>query len=212
MVIVFDLDGTILDTYELIRTTFVSVFKNYYPKYVPTEEELKRFFGPTLIETFTKVTHDEKTANYLCDQYRIINKELQPKLIKIYPKTKELLTSLRERGYKLAVFSNKTKSVIISGLNEVDALGYFDYILGYDEVSHPKPNREGLDKIRKEFDDEVIYVGDSEGDMLTAKNACCLAIGVCQAVISREALIASGANYTIDKIYELLELLEEIHV
>ena len=212
MVIVFDLDGTILDTYELIKTTFLEVFKNYYPKHIPSEEDLKRYFGPTLIETFTNVTGDGELAKYLTERYKVINKELQPKLIKIYPGVLELLEELRKKGYKLAVFSNKTKSVIVSGLMEVNALESFDYILGYDEVTNPKPSREGLDRIREEFNDEVLYVGDSEGDMATAKNANCLAIGVSQAVISREALINAGADYVIDRIYELLELLEEIHV
>ncbi len=212
MVICFDLDGTILDTYNLIRETFIRTFREFYPKFVPTEEDLKTYFGPSLVETFTKVGCNEEEVIMMYDNYRRINKELQHDLIKIYPGCKEMLDRLKAKGYKLAIYSNKINSVIVDGLNEVDALGYFDFILGFDDVKSPKPAREGLDKIREIFNDEVIYVGDSPSDMATAVNSEALAIGVSQAVISEEDLFKSGANYVIDDIAKLDKLLEEINV
>ncbi len=212
MVICFDLDGTILDTYNLIRETFIQVFKKYYPKFQPTEEDLRTYFGPSLVETFTKVGCSPDEVVMMYDNYRRINKELQPKLLKIYPGCIELLERLKGKGYKLAILSNKINSVIVSGLEEVNARGYFDLIVGYDDVGKPKPSREGLDQIRKYFNDDVLYVGDSPGDMQTAKNSDAIAIGVSQAVITEEELFASGADYVISKIGDLDKLLEELNV
>lgn len=212
MVICFDLDGTILDTFELIRATFIEVFERFYPQFKPTEEDLKTYFGPTLVETFTKVGCNEEEVKMMYDNYKIINARLQPSLIKPYPKVEELLIRLKQKGYKLTIFSNKTNNVIKSGLNEVGLLSYFDFILGYNEVARPKPDRCGIDKIKELFNDDVIYVGDSPSDILTAKNADILGIGVSQAVIDSDTLYQAGADYVIDKISELDKLLEEINV
>lgn len=212
MVICFDLDGTILDTFDLIKATFVEVFERFYPKHKPTDADLKKYFGPTLVETFRDVGCSEEEVKMMYDNYKIINARLQPSLIKAYPGVEDLLKRLKQKGYKLSIFSNKTNNVIKSGLDEVGLTSYFDLILGYNEVERPKPDRCGLDRMREYFNDEVIYVGDSPSDILTALNANAIAIGVSQAVVSEDEFKKAGAHYVIKEICELDKLLEEINV
>lgn len=210
MVICFDLDGTVLNTYKLIRETFIRVFKEYYPKFTPTEDDLKSYFGPSLVETFTKVGCTPDEVKMMFTNYRRINDELAPSLIDIYPGVENMLKDLKSKGYKLAIFSNKINKSVTTGITLTKIDKYFDLIVGIDDVVNPKPNREGIDKVRNYFNDEVIYVGDAIGDILTAKNANCLAIGVSQAVTSKEDLLKAGSDYVIENIADLSELLEEI--
>ena len=212
MVLLFDLDGTILDTYALIRQTFIELFKRFLPSYKYTEDDLRSFFGPSLYDTFKRIGCDEEKSKELFLNYRQINKSLQSEYLKMFPNTKEFLEVLKAKGYKMAIFSNKVHDAIVSGLVEKKIEKYFDYILGVDEVDFPKPNPQGIEIIKNIFNDNCIYIGDTKSDMLTAKNAGVLAIGTTQAGSKKEDLLRGGADYIIDKISDLPELLEELKI
>lgn len=212
MVLLFDLDGTVLDTYDLIRQNFITLFKRFLPSYKYTEEDLRSFFGPALVTTFKKIGCNEEETQFLFKEYRKISDSLQSKYLKVFPKTKETLLALKEKGYRLAIFSNKVYEAIVSGLREKDLLDCFEFILGVDGVSIPKPNPEGILTVKKHFNDECVYIGDAPSDMLTARNANVIGIGVTQAGVSKDTLLENGATYVIDKISDLVELLEEKNV
>ena len=65
MVLLFDLDGTVLDTYDLIRQNFITLFKRFLPSYKYTEEDLRSFFGPALVTTFKKIGCNEEETQFL---------------------------------------------------------------------------------------------------------------------------------------------------
>ncbi len=212
MVLLFDLDGTILDTYELIRQNFITLFKRFLPTYKYTEEDLRSFFGPSLRDTFKKIGCNDNEVEFMFKEYRKISTSLQSQYLKCFPKTLETLNELKEKGYTLAIFSNKVHEAIESGLKEKGLINCFDYILGVDEVTNPKPHPEGIFKAQKHFNDQCIYIGDGPCDMQTAHNANVLGIGVMQSGTSKEALLNSGADYVIENISDIVQLLEEIHV
>lgn len=212
MVLLFDLDGTILDTYSLIRQTFIEVFKRFLPTYEYSEEDLRSFFGPPLYETFRRIGCCEEDCQKLFLEYRKINEALQSKYLKMFPDTYSLLEELKNKGYTLAIFSNKIHKAIVSGLDEVNLTHYFDYILGVDEVNFPKPNPEGIKMVMEKFDDKCIYIGDTKNDMLTAKGANVLAIGTTQSGSLKEDLINGGADFVIEKISDLAKVLEVLNV
>lgn len=212
MILLFDLDGTILDTYALIRQTFIEVFKRFLPTYKYTEDDLKSFFGPTLYNTFTKIGCNKEECERLFTEYRKINKDLQSQYLKLFPHTFETLEKLKENGYKLAIFSNKIHEAIVSGLKEMKIYDYFDFILGSDEISFPKPDPQGIKIVEKKYQEKCIYIGDTASDMVCAKNASCLAIGITQGGTSKDVLFNGGADYVIDNLHELPKLLEVINV
>ena len=149
MILIFDLDGTILDTFDLIRGTFIEVFKRFLPTYKYTEEDLRSFFGPSLYDTFRKIGCDEEKCHQLFNEYRKINDARQKEFLKVFPNTDVLLKNLKSKNYKLAIFSNKIHKTIVAGLKEKNLDIYFDYILGVDEVVNPKPHPEGILKIKR---------------------------------------------------------------
>ncbi|MFA5543170.1 MAG: HAD-IA family hydrolase [Bacilli bacterium] len=210
MIIAFDVDGTLLDTYEHIRATYIKVFNKYLPEYKYTEEEIKSFFGPPLPDTFNSIVHDDNLTEFLCDRYRDISKSIIKEYLKVYPGTHEVLNLLKKEGYKLAVVSNKQKSAILDGFKVVGLDNVFDLIIGYDSVVNPKPDPEGIRKIEKHYNDKCILVGDSLFDIETAKNANIKSIGVTFALTTKQQLLDVGADMVIDSFEELISAIKEL--
>ena len=213
MLLIFDLDGTILDTYPLIRETFIQLFKQFLPEYQYSESDLQSFFGPGLIDTFTKIGCSEEQSKHLFREYRKLSVELQPKYLRMFPDTIEVLESLRKSGYKMAIFSNKINEAITSNLRQMGMLSFFDFIVGIDQVEKPKPNRRGIDLIKKTMGvDECVYIGDTQTDMQTAVNAGIDGIGVGWALTSPEDLLIAGAKYVVLNMKEMLKIVRENYV
>lgn len=210
MIIAFDVDGTILDTFDHIRATYIEVFETYLPGYKYTEEQIKSFFGPPLPDTFMSVVHDQKLTDFLVEKYREISLTNMDKYLKIYPGVKETLDYFKSNGYKLAVVSNKRTSAILDGFRVVGITDYFDYIIGYDSVKNPKPDPEGIRKLEEYFNDKCILVGDSIFDIETGKNANVPTVGVTWALTTRSMLEQAGADYVIDRIEELIDIVKEL--
>lgn len=213
MIVIFDLDGTLLDTYQVIKATYIDVFNRDLPDYLYTEEEIKSFFGPPLIDTFMSITHNKEQSEKLCESYMEFSIPNHYKYLKSFPNSKEALTILKNKGYKLAIVSNKIREHIDLGLKITGMSEFFDFIVGLDEVENPKPHPEGVEKIKKHLgDDDCILVGDTAFDMVTANNANIIGVGVTWANTSKEELIANGAKYTIDDFLEIINVMEDINV
>ncbi len=164
--IIFDLDGTLLNTKPLIDSTFIYVFQQYFPNHNLTEEELNSFFGPTLYDTFSKYEKDPKKIDELIEVYRKYNKEHHDEFVKPFPNAKSTLRTLHNKGYKICVVSSKIKEMVEYGLKVNGMLKYVDYIIGEGEVV-PKPNPCGilLAMDHFKFTKNAIYVGDAPTDM-----------------------------------------------
>lgn len=207
MLLIFDLDGTVLDTYPLIEATFRQLFDKFLPDYKYTDVDLKSFFGPGLIDTFTKIGCDEELANSLFREYRILNMQLQPQYSLMFPGATEILAELKKDGHKMAIFSNKITETITSNLQQTGMLSFFDVIVGIDQVKNPKPHREGIDLIKKIMNiDDCVYIGDVKTDMQAAVNAGVDGIGAGWALTSKEDLFAAGAKHVALDMKELLKI------
>jgi pyrophosphatase PpaX len=213
MLLIFDLDGTVLDTYPLIRETFIQLFERFLPEYQYDETDLQSFFGPGLLDTFTKIGCSEEKAKHLFREYRKLNANLQPKYLRMFPDTREVLQALKDRGHKMAILSNKINEAITSNLKQMNLLSFFDLIIGIDQVKKPKPNREGIDLIKKMLNvEKCIYIGDTKTDMATAINAGIDGIGVGWALTSKEDLLAAGAKYVASDMKDLLKIVRDNYV
>ena len=115
--IIFDCDGTVLDTYQLIIETVYQTFAKMLPNYPLTYEEADAFFGPLLADTFSKYAKDKKQLNELIECYRVISNNLMEKYIKAFPGILDLLKDLKMRNYKIAIVSNKVSDAVKKGLD-----------------------------------------------------------------------------------------------
>lgn len=170
--ILFDADGTLLETKQLIFDSFRHTFKKYKPDYTLSEEELHSFFGPTLKVTFEKYFPQEQVEEII-EYYREFNYEHHDDYVVEKPHAKELVDYLKAEGYHIGVVSNKHSDLVEKGLVCANINEQMEIVVGYNHITHPKPNPEGLlyalEKMGCPVDD-VIYVGDAPGDILAARN------------------------------------------
>ncbi|MGL4949508.1 MAG: pyrophosphatase PpaX, partial [Anaeroplasmataceae bacterium] len=208
--IIFDLDGTLLNTQELITRSFVYTFDHFMKDKVLTDEELESFFGPSLKTTFSRYEEDEEKVDEMLKYYREFNLEQHDNLVKGFPKLVETIKRLHKKKYKLAIVSNKRKDAILQGLELFDIKKYFSVIIGDDDVENEKPNPEGILKALSMIDDpkNPIYVGDTPNDILAAKNANIKSCAV--AYSSRiEEMEELEPDFIIKNLYSIFRILSE---
>lgn len=211
MILIFDLDGTVLDTFSLIKETYKEVLDIKLPDYKYTDAEIESFFGPPLEDSFATITKDKAFQKELVKFYKERNALNHPKFLKVFPGVKPGLERLKSMGFKMAIFSNKSHDMILLGLKLKGLDEYFDIVVGLEDVVNPKPNPEGIKKIKNFFKEEnVIMIGDTKFDIDVANNADIPSIGVTWALTTKADLIASNATYTVDNFDEIFKILEEI--
>lgn len=172
--VLFDLDGTLLDTKPLIDQSFIYTFQHFFPEHSLTDEELSSFFGPTLYETFSRYSNDEKQIEEMISYYKKYNEENHTKEnIKPFDGALDMLKTLHRKGYKLGVVSSKRQETLLLGLDLYGMTKYFDVILGGDKVDNPKPAPDGILKAIEILKPEanVLYVGDNPTDIEAGINA-----------------------------------------
>lgn len=212
-VLLFDLDGTLLDTQEAIFYSFTKLFEHYSPQTEVTKEILNSVLGPTLESSIRKYFPKEDTSK-LVEEYRRYNVEAHKTLVKPMDGCAELLAKLTEEGYRMAIVSTKRKETVELGLDQFGLKDYFEVILGSEEVENSKPDPEGLFeacRIMKASKDNAVYIGDSATDIEAARRAGMYSIGVIFNPDRKQALQQAKPNRTIEHLSEIEEILKEEH-
>lgn len=172
--LLFDLDGTLCDTDEMIVQTMYAIYKDYKPTKIRTREELYYFSGPPIRETLKR-----EFPNYSPDEmyevFKRVSKGFYASTVKPYKDEIEALKTLKENGYLLGVVTNKGRPLTIYSLELCQILPYFDVVISADDVTNPKPDAEGTLMAMKALNindkKDVLYIGDNDIDYFTAENA-----------------------------------------
>ncbi len=210
--ILFDLDGTLLNTRELIDKSFVHTFEHFYPELVSSNEiyeMLDSFFGPSLKQTFSRFTDDGEKIQEMIKYYRDYNVSIHDDCVKAFPNAKSLIKTLAKKGYKLGIVSSKKTDLVEHGLELFGMLQYIRVVIGEDEVKIPKPDPEGILKAMEILHSKkALYIGDGIGDIKAGKNANIDTIGVLYSE-RKEQIKAENPTYTINDLSEVLNILME---
>ena len=210
--IIFDLDGTTLNTlYDILDS--INMTLEYFSCPNKTYDEVRMAVGrgsKNLIKNTFPTNTDEKTIDIALKKYiEIYNQNYNIKT-KPYDGILDLLKELNNRNILLGVNSNKpdnlTKALV---KNHFSNIGFVEVFGAIDGIAH-KPDPTLANTIIKKMNfnkDEVLYVGDSETDIKTAKNAEVKAIGCLWGFRDLETLQKSQADYIISKPKELLNYL-----
>lgn len=212
--VIFDLDGTLLDSIEDLADSMNAVLKTLnFPAY--DIEEYKYFVGDGMRQLVIRTIPEEKRKDkdfvdkclaMMNDEYnRRWDKKTRP-----YEGIPELLAQLEKRNIKKAVLSNKPHeftNVIVKTL-----LGNWDFELIYGQRDNipRKPNPMGALEIAKEFGvapNKILYLGDTNTDMQTACSAGMYPVGALWGFRKADELLENGAKTLIKKPLELIELL-----
>ncbi|WP_128896130.1 pyrophosphatase PpaX [Longirhabdus pacifica] len=206
----FDLDGTIIDTNELIIQSFQHVFK---AKNMPREYIIEQMGKPLSEQMqFFSDRKKEEAVDDLIKQYRTFNGEQHDHFVTAFPKVKEVITALQEQSIRLAVVTSKIRMTTERSLTWCKLDGYFESIVTIDDVTHPKPHPEPVQKALAALNlhpSEVIMVGDSPFDIQSAKAAGVISVAVGWSLKGTTLLKQYEPDYVIDHMEQLLEVMEK---
>lgn len=207
--ILFDLDGTLIDTNELIIRSFLHTLESDYPG-LYTKESVLPFIGPSLHETFSAI-NPNKAEQYI-REYRLYNLKHHDELVMIYPSVLEGVKNLHDRGYKLAIVTTKLSETAKMGLKLTGLQRYFDVIVGFDHVKHEKPHPEPLFLALEQLNsspEQALMVGDNSHDIEAGKNAGTKTAAVSWAIKGTEYITALQPDYILSSMNDLINIVEQ---
>jgi len=205
--VLFDLDGTLIDTNRLIVTSFQHVLREHLGLEVPAEQ-IYTHFGEPLRRTMARYAPDR--ADELCSLYKSFNLAHHDRLIRQIPGMLEATSRLKKAGIKLAVVTSKYTQTAKRGLDVCRLTPFFDVVVGMDQtVRHkpdPEPCLEALRRLGEDAGPHVLMVGDSPFDIECGRNAGLKTAAVEWTVI-RQPLAASRPDYWVADPGDLVRLI-----
>lgn len=208
--VLFDLDGTLLDTLEdLTDSVNYVLWKHGMPE--RTISEIRSFIGngvPTLIARSVPKNTDTETVRICVSEMMEYYKDHAEIKTKPYDGIMDLLEELKKRNIATAVVTNKAEEAA-KILCKAKFRDVFNIIIGDNGKDRLKPAPDNVFRALKELKlekNEVLYVGDSDVDMITAENASLESVGVTWGFRDEEVLRNSGAKHIINTPDELLKL------
>ncbi len=207
--VIFDLDGTLVDAYAAIENSFNYVMRKLgeKPQSARTIRGAVGWGDVNLLKPFvSKINLKRALALYRKDHKRSL-------LLysRLYPHVRSLLRQLRSRGCKLAIASNRPTEFALILLRHLRLIAYFDYVLCADKLKYGKPHPAILNKIIKRFAfkrSQVLYVGDMTVDAQTGRRAQVETVIVTGGSSSDRQIKKEKPFRIIHRIDKLLELLK----
>ncbi len=213
---IFDLDGTVLDTVGSIAHFGNLALEKHNIEPIDVKE-YQYFAGDgakTLIKrmlNYRDCYSDELHASVFRIYNEMYNADVTCKTV-IFDGLKEVLDQLKDEGYRFVIVSNKPDFAAKTVVNALYGEGYFDRIVGQKEGSILKPDPHEVLTVMQDLGAEAkdcVYVGDTDTDMKTGKNAGLYTIGVLWGFRGREELEASGADAIVATPEELYKTITQ---
>lgn len=209
---IFDLDGTLVDSLQdLAMATNIVLKKLGFPTHPVSS--YKKFVGDgvnMLIERALPsdkrdlVTEVRKQFDFIYDTHCL-------EATKPYPGIVKLIEKMKQKGLHLAIVTNKpdalAKKIVSELFGEV-----FLYVYGNQEIYPRKPDPYLVNKVIELYQvdkSEVVYIGDSDVDMYTGRNAGVTTVGVSWGFRGRDELLHSGGQYVVDNVKQLEEWIDD---
>ena len=210
--IIFDLDGTLINTLNDLAITTNEILKEYGYKEISINK-CRSFIGNGIRKLL------ERSIDYVGGNIELLDEIMEKFLIEynnkclrfasVYSGINELLNLLKEKNYLLFVNTNKMHNIALKMINNM-LPNIFNDIYG-DSSNYPrKPDPYIVNKIKKDYhlnNDEIIYIGDSNVDVLTAHNASIKVIGCAYGFGGEKKLFAAKPDYLIHNPLEILEII-----
>ena len=205
--ILFDLDGTLLDSIPGILESFRHVLSTYLPHKAFTRRELVMVIGePIEKQMLDFADGDAGIAAQMVQSYREYNRGLLPSM-PLYPGVLGTLSGIRARGQKTGLVTSKGRASAMVSLEGHGLSPLFDLVLTSDDTQLHKPDPEPLLVACQRLGirpADVAYVGDSVHDIRCALAAGCFAVAALWGPFEQETLSALGPQLMAEKIDDLL--------
>jgi len=209
--VVFDVDGTLLNTFEHIVQAFEVVLPEHGA--VADREAIRRVIGMTLIDCYKTLVPKGNHEAMRAKHHEVQQTPEMYALIVAYDGLHEALDELKGAGIKTAIQTNRSRESIDLIFDHIGITGLFGTIITPEDVDEPKPNSAGINLIalRSKIEPaDMMMVGDTAIDIKTAQAAGMRgSVGVTHGFGTRAELEAAGATVIIDGFKELAKAINE---
>jgi pyrophosphatase PpaX len=206
--VLFDLDGTLIDTVELIRVSFRYATRTVLGEELPDTITMANV-GQPLARQFQDMAPEH--AEELLRVYREFNRARHDELAKEYPGTQETLRELQRRGVTMGIVTSKGTTAATMGIERFGLGGFMSVVVTADDVPRHKPDpfplefAAGLLGVGMGY---CMYLGDSPHDMQAALSADAVAVAALWGAFAREDVLLPGPPFALAHIRELPALLD----
>ncbi|WP_317392463.1 HAD-IA family hydrolase [Slackia piriformis] len=192
--VLFDNDGTLVDTYDLILESFHHAVRNVLGHDI-ADEKLMAKVGQPLSTQMWDFTDDPAVHEELLLTYREFNHRIHDERVSLFPGVREGLERLREEGLKMGVVTSKMSPLARRGLEVLEVAEFFDCLVGADSCSKHKPDPDpilmGCDLLGA-TPESCVYVGDSPYDLQASNAAGTLSVAALWGMFDEDALCAEN--------------------
>lgn len=206
--LVFDFDGTLIDSNYLIDLTIRETSKKILGKEID-QEKINKVWGKVLTEQMMDL--DPERVDELSEFYSDYYRKHRDEFTTIFDGIKEMLDELINLDCKLAIVTNKGTGGLEHGLEMFQINDYFKMALSKSDVDKKKPHPEGLFRVMNFLGakpEEVLFIGDSIHDIECGQNAGVDTVLVSWTVIDLEALLKLKPTYVIDTPNDLVQIVK----
>ena len=209
--VIYDLDGTLIDSTEAIVETFNRVVEEQGELSCP-RSEIEEMIGLPLTEMFKRVLPTGKHGGVQAcwDRFIEIYADVGPKKTWILPGVPETLAHFKAAGYLQSVATTKRGDVASRLLHKLGLRGYFDLVLGINDVAAPKPAPDIINLTLERLGvkpQEAVFIEDTTIGLEAGVRAGVHTIGVTTGTHDIDRLATLHPDYIIDELHELTNLI-----
>lgn len=171
--LIFDLDGTLVDSDLYVVMNYVHMYRKYRPGYFPHLREIIGFSGPSVVETVENQFPGED-VDALVREFENYSKRYQSSLLTLYPGEMECVERIWKAGIPMILLTNKKGESARRCMESTGLARYIPAIVSLDDVRQPKPDPEGVEKclaMLRTDPHRTLIVGDSDTDVLAGARA-----------------------------------------
>lgn len=202
--VLFDLDGTLLDTTHLIIEGFKHTMRVHYDR-DPDLDIVRSYFGKPLRAAFEELGPGDEDK--LVQTYREHNLAQHDALAKVFAGVAEVVQKLSNSGVRLAIVTSKTHATSLRGLKLFNLDKYFPVLIGHEQCTchkpHPEPVNRALEALGLAAGD-CLMVGDSPFDIISARSAGVKTAAVRWTYVPWASLSAENPDYILETMADLL--------
>lgn len=192
--ILFDNDGTLVDTHDLILANFRAATKEVLGKEY-TEAEYMAKVGQPVTMQVKDFSDDTAVQDELVRAFRVSNAKLHDQMISAFPGTKEALQQLSDAGFSLGLVTSKLRSVAWGGLELLGLAPFMSCAVGSEDTEKHKPNPDPIEygcSLANVDPSECLYVGDAPFDIQAGNAAGCKVAAVTWGMFEEGRLAAEN--------------------
>ena len=212
LALLFDLDGTLVDSIELILSSFRYTFRQHVGE-VPPDSKWIAGLGTPLFTQLKEFTQDDALARAMIATYRQYQLAHHDEFMRSYDGVSEAMAELRARGHTTAVVTSKMSDLAIRALDFTGLRGTIDVVIGMEDTQRhkpdPEPVRVALAKLGRAAN-EAVFLGDSPHDIASGNAAGVITVAAQWGPFSRQELDAAKPGYQVLRMAEFPALIARL--